>query len=593
MAEGGSREADRALLPAGVQAECTPEGGWRLRHRLPLEPHPPTVLHRLRHWARTGPERPALAERAGEDWRALGYGALMEAIDRTAAGLLALSLQPGDRLAILSENELNNAILRLAAMSIGIIVIPVSPAYSLLSEDFAKLRAVIALAEPALVYVEDASRYARALEAIGVERVVATRLGSCPALSFDALADEPDGRLREHQAAIGSDTIAAIFFTSGSTGEPKGAITTQRMITANQQAYAQVWPFLAAAPPVLLDWLPWHHTFGGNDNLHKLLWHGGTLHIDRGRPQAERFEETVDNLKRVAPTLYINVPRAFELLVPRLDADTDLRAAFFRNLRLIFFAGAALPDHVYARLRALARAHAAASGREIALVSGYGATEAGSTICVGDGTGERPDAIGVPLPGYELRLVPIDGKLEIRVKGPNIAPGYWRRPDLDATTFDGDGFWRSGDAARPLDPDDPTRGLLLNGRLADDFKLTTGTRVAAGLLRTRLLAVLGEVVQDLVVAGEGRSALGLLVFATAEGPGARARLAERLAMWNRAHSGASERIARALVLTEPPSLDAGELTDKGQVNRRAVVARRADAVRRLFQQPAPAAVIEL
>ncbi|HET6521588.1 MAG TPA: AMP-binding protein, partial [Geminicoccaceae bacterium] len=409
------------------------------------------------------------------------------------------------------------------------------------------------------------------------------------------------------------DTVAAVFFTSGSTGRPKGVVTTQRMICANQQAIAQVWPFLAESPPVLLDWLPWHHTFGGNDNLHKMLWHGGALYIDRGRPTPERFGESAANLREVAPTLYINVPRGLELLLPWLERDAELRGSFFRRLDLLFFAGAALPAHVWDRFLALARDHAARTGRRPAFVSGYGSTEAGSTVCLGHAPSDRPDAIGLPLPGFDLHLVPVGAKLEVRVRGPNVTPGYWRRDDLTAAAFDAEGYYRTGDAVRFLDEADPSRGLLFDGRLADEFKLTSGTWVAAGQLRLGVLAACGAAVQDAVVVGEGRTGAGLLAFADLERcralagpeadalpgaavvrhPAVRGRFAADLARWNAAHPGSSERVVRAALIAEPPSADAGEVTDKGQLSRRAVIGRRADLVRRLYDDPPPPEVVAL
>ncbi|HET6519456.1 MAG TPA: AMP-binding protein, partial [Geminicoccaceae bacterium] len=317
-----------ALAPPDVVCRRTADGGWALRSAQPLDLETPTVLHRLRHWAEAAPERTFLAERDDTGgWRRLAYGEAARRVERVAQGLLERGVGPRAAVAILSENELNNAVLRLAAMTVGAAVVPVSPSYSLLSRDFARLRAIVALTEPALVYVEDVARYAPALAALDAPpRVVASRNADAypGAEPFERLAAAPTGAVAAASGRVTPDAVAAIFFTSGSTGQPKGVITTQRMICANQQAIAQVWPFLAERPPVLLDWLPWHHTFGGNDNLHKMLWHGGTLYVDRGRPTPDGFEESIANLRKVSPTRYINVPRGLELLLPRLERDAEL-----------------------------------------------------------------------------------------------------------------------------------------------------------------------------------------------------------------------------------------------------------------------------
>ena len=566
----------------------------------------------LEEWARRSPERPFLLERHGAGWRGLSYGEMREQVRRVAAGLLRRELSSERPVAILSENSVEHAVLTLACLHIGVPVVPISPAYSLLSKDFGKLRSIVRTVRPGLIYVSEVARFAAALDALRDDCAALVVSGahapSPRALPFDALTSERDDDAVERAfAAVTPDTLAKVMFTSGSTSEPKGVINTQRMLCSNQQAIAQIWPFLGH-PPVLLDWLPWHHTFGGNHNFNMVLRNGGTLYIDRGRPLPGLFQETLTNLQDVAPTLSLNVPRAYDLLVTALRADATLRSRFFSRLELIFYAGAALPQHLWEALQGLARE---TLGRDVPMVSSWGLTETAPTATVGHFQPDRAGIIGLPLPGSELKLVPNGDKTEVRVRGPNVTPGYYRRADLSASCFDEEGFFKTGDAVRLVDAEHPERGLLFDGRIGEDFKLSTATWVNVGALRLEAISALAPVAQDVVVTGHDRDEIGLLIFPNLAGcrtllgalasdappstlladAAVRRRVEQGLAALTRAGTGSSTCARRALLLLEPASIDAGEITDKGYINQRAVLQRRAALVETLYAEPPHPSVI--
>ncbi|MEP7127136.1 MAG: AMP-binding protein, partial [Byssovorax sp.] len=404
-------------------------------------------------------------------------------------------------------------------------------------------------------------------------------------------------------AALGPDSVAKILFTSGSTGEPKGVINTQRMLCSNQEAIATLWPFLRARPPFVVDWLPWSHTFGANHNFNLVLFHGGTLVVDHGKPSPGLIGRTVETLRQVSPTLYFNVPRGFDMLLPYLEREEALRATFFRDLDAIFYAAASLPNPLWERLSACS---IQARGDRVPLLSAWGLTETSPMATSVHFPIERAGVIGLPAPGTAIKFAPNAGKFELRVKGPNVTPGYWKRPDLTALCFDDEGYFRTGDAAKLRDESAPERGIVFDGRIAEDFKLTTGTWVHVGSLRTQLVAATAPLVQDAVVAGLDRDAIGVLVFLSPAAcqaafpevsasslpshPALRERLLEALRAHNRESPGSSHRVARALILTEPPSIDAGEITDKGYLNQRAVLTRRAALVEALYGDDAAALV---
>jgi feruloyl-CoA synthase len=605
MIERVERDPARLFAPPALAIERRPDGSIVLRSPLAPAPAERCVCDWLAVWAGRAPERLFLAERtSGGQWRRLGYGEALSQVQAIATWLLRRLGAARPPLAILADNGIDHALMALAAMQIGAPVAPISTAYALLSRDFAKLRTIVASLEPGVIYVADRERYAPALAAIAPLHRAAV-VADVAALTRDADA----AAVAAANAAVGPDTVAKILFTSGSTGEPKGVINTQRMLCSNQAAKAQLWPFLERTPPVIVDWLPWSHTFGGNHNFNMMLRNGGSLYIDAGRAAPGLFAATLANLREISPTVYFNVPRGYDLLVAALKADGELRRRFFARLQVIFYAAAALPQHLWEELDALARA---ATGERVAMVSSWGATETAPMAADCHYQAARSGVIGLPPPGIALKLVPSGSSYEIRVRGPNVTPGYWRRPDLADAAFDAEGFYRTGDAVRFADPARPEAGLMFDGRIAEDFKLTTGTWVNVTALRTAAISALAAVAQDLVVAGHDRDFVAFLAFPnlaacrTLAGVAAEAPAADvlhhpavveavraGLARLRAAGGGSSLFARRCLLLSEPPSIDAGEITDKAYINQRAVLQRRAALVERLFADKPDAEVIEI
>jgi len=599
-----------AFAPARVTRTADADGTIRLTCPTPLSRYEPSLARLFRASVEAQPARTFLQERVGGDWRKLTYADARRTVDALAAALIARGLSAERPVMILSANSIDHALLMLAGYTAGIPVAPVSVAYSLQSQDFAKLKYIAELLDPGLIYVADTAPFAKALAAIPSKaEVVASRDGAnLGATHFADLARTSAGPAVDKTVASSSaDTIAKILFTSGSTGLPKGVINTHGMLTANQQQLVQVWPFVAEQPLTLVDWLPWNHTFGGNHNFHMVLRHAGTLVIDGGRPLPTMVGETVRNLTEISPTIYFNVPAGYAALLPYLERDENLARAFFRNLRLIFYAGAALPQNLWERLEAVSLR---TTGHRVAMSSSWGTTETAPLATAAHFHLERAGNIGVPVPGVGMKLVPSGGKLEIRVRGPNIAPGYWKRPDLTQAAFDAEGFYMPGDAVRFADERDASRGVIFDGRLAEDFKLLTGTWVHVGALRVGALAACSPVLQDAIVAGADRDFVGLLCWLNASGcqkligegapstlpdlgqhPAVREHMRKALMQWNAAHPGSSERIARAVLLPDAPSIDANEITDKGYVNQRLALERRAGEVARLYAETPDSNVI--
>ena len=584
---GKTLELGLRLAAARIDAERRADGAFLLRSPQKLDGHARAVGEWLVRWAREAPERTFLAERRGEGWRKVGYREALALARRAGQGLLDRGLDASRPVVILSDNSIDHALLALGAMHVGVPVAPVSPAYSLMSKDFAKLRGIFDLLRPGLVWTADPAAFAPALAAVGAS---ATPLAELLSAEATAEVDAAFGR-------IGPDTVAKILFTSGSTGSPKGVINTQRMLTVNQEQYALVWPFLEDRPLVLVDWLPWNHTFGGNSNFCMMLRNGGTLHIDAGKPAPGLVETSVRNLKEVAPTIYFNVPRGFDLLLPFLEKDAGLRANFFRRLDLMVYAGAALPQNLWERMQHLALAE---RGARLPLVSAWGSTETAPLATCVHYPVDRAGIIGLPVPGCELKLVPAADKLEVRVKGPNVTPGYWGRDDLTRAAFDGEGYYRIGDALKFADPERPEQGLAFDGRIAEDFKLSTGTWVHVGATRIRLIAAGDPLIQDAVITGHGKCEVGALVFLNAaamkakglDQAGAREHVRAALAkLAAETGAGSSTHPVRALLMGEPPSIDANEITDKGYINQRAVLERRPALVEMLHAESPPAEVV--
>ncbi len=583
-----------------------PAGTVILRSADPLGAYPATVVHSVRAWARSGPDHPMVAERAPDGtWRSCGYGAAVVAADAIGQALLGRGLGPERPLLLLSGNGVDHLLLTLGAMTAGVPVAPVSVAYSLQSHDHARIRAIAELIRPGAVFAEDAGRFGPALDALAAVPAIVSRGDRAGASRLSELMSaRPGPAVEAALAGLNPDAVAKILFTSGSTGTPKGVLNTHRMLAANQQMIRQAWPFLADERPVIVDWLPWSHTFGGNHNVNLMLTAGGTIYVDAGRPAPGLFAATVANLADVPPTIYFNVPAGYAQLVPALEADAEFAARFFSRLRLMFNAAAALPAGLRTRLAELA---VRTAGREIPVTGSWGATETAPAVTSAHMDFDDARCIGVPLPGAEVKLVPAEDAYEIRARGPMVTPGYYGRPDLTAAAFDEDGFYRTGDAVAFADPGDPAAGLVFRGRLAEDFKLTTGTFVRVGAVRTALLSAV-PLLSDAVLAGPDRdfvTALAWLNLAEAarvlgsevDSGGevvVHAGLGELLARALAGHNetaGSAARVERLLIMARPADLDAGEITDKGYVNQRRVLARRAGLAEMLYADPVPAGVV--
>jgi feruloyl-CoA synthase len=574
------------LGTADVEIERRADGAILLRSPHALSAYPNKLTERMAHWARQAPARTFIAQReakAGGDWRRLSYGDAYERVRRIGQALLGRGLSQERPLAILSDNDIEHALLALACMHVGIAYVPVSSAYSLVSTDHAKLKYVMGLLTPGLVYAADGTRFAKAVAAAvpaGTEVVYGDQFGRLEAA--------PGPAVDAAHAAVGPDTIAKFLLTSGSTGQPKAVINTQRMLCSNQQMLSQSLPSLLGEPPVLVDWLPWNHTAGANHNLGIVLNHGGTLYIDEGKPVPGLIEKTVRNLREVGPTIYFNVPRGYEALLPFLRDDAQLRKTFFSRLGLLQYAAAVLPQPI---LRAYEELAVQTCGERILWITGYGATETAPAAMFTSRGALRAGSVGLPVDGIEMKLAPVADKLEARFRGPSITPGYWRQSELTRAAFDEEGYYRTGDAMRFVDAADARQGFEFDGRTTEDFKLGTGTWVSVGPLRAKINAACSPLVQDVVITGHNRDQLGALVFpnlvvcrdlSAAE---LRARLQpvfERLA---REATGSSTRIMRALVMETPPSIDASEITDKGSINQSAVLKNRAALVERLYADP--------
>ncbi|MCA6124752.1 feruloyl-CoA synthase [Bradyrhizobium sp. WSM 1704] len=610
MTIAASRGNDPQSLFAtpAIIADRRADGSILVRSTVPLKASARCVGDWLEQWARQAPDRIFLGERAKTDlpWTTVSYRDALRIVRAAASWILAQGLSAERPLVILSDNSIDHALFALAAQHVGVPSAAISPAYSLMSKDFDKLKGMIGLLEPGAIYVAGTRPFAAALAAIRPlhrATIVSGNPDDTDALPFPKVAATPETPdVASAFAAVTPDTIAKFLFTSGSTGTPKAVINTQRMLTSSQQARAQTWTFLEQSGDefvipdhlVILDWLPWSHTFGANHNFNLVLRNGGTLYIDGGKPAPGLFATSLANLRSVVPTVYFNVPRGFDMLIAALRSDEELRHKFFEGTKFAFYAGAALPQNLWDALEELSLK---AVGSRLPMVSAWGSTETSPLATDCHFLAERSGNIGVPIPGTELKLVPSGDKLEVRVRGPNVTPGYWKAPELTAQAFDADGFYRIGDAVTFADPERPELGLFFDGRVAEDFKLNSGTWVSVGTLRIAGITALAPLAQDIVVAGHGRDEVRFLVFPNlaacralaglAETADAgevighaaiRAAIAQGLAKLKAQAGHSSGHATRALLLAEPASVDGGEITDKGYINQRAVLTRRAAAV---------------
>jgi feruloyl-CoA synthase len=612
-----------AALGGVVSAEVRTDaqGVIRLTSTEALRWFPARLTDAFEQTVASAPERTLIAKRAGPDgdWQRISYGQMLQRVRAVGQALVDAGLSAERPLVILSDNDLEHFTLALAAQWVGVPYAPISPAYSLVSQDYGKLRHILATLTPGMVFAADGSAFARAIEAcVAPDTALVFSHGEVAGRAHrrfdDLLATPPVASGEQAHARVDADTIAKFLFTSGSTKLPKAVVNTQRMLCANQQMLRQVMPFVAEEPPVLVDWLPWNHTFGGNHNCGLVLYNGGTLYIDEGKPTPAGMATTLRNLREISPTMYFNVPKGFEELAAAMEQDSVLRDSLFKRVQAFFFAGAGLSQAVWDQLDALGER---SIGARVMMLTGLGMTETAPSSMFAVGPQVRSGHIGLPCPGVEIKLVPTgDGpwdKAEIRFRGPNVMPGYWRAPEQAAEAFDEEGFYCTGDAAKFIDPAHPGGGLQFDGRIAEDFKLSTGTFVSVGPLRAKVIAAGSPCVQDAVVTGINRDDIGLLIIPRIDecrALAARAAQAVGLdaatvasrpvpellhsapvraffqgladTLWA-AGTGSANRVARLHVLAEPPSIDKGEVTDKGSINQRAVLMHRAALVDALYQ----------
>jgi feruloyl-CoA synthase len=593
-------------LERDIAVERRPDGVVILKSRIPLKNFETHIPASLAKWAREAPSRVWLAQRAGPErqWRKLSYGEAKRTVDGLTQGLLDLGLAEGRPVAILSGNSIEHALMTQAAMQARLPAAPVSPAYSLMSQDHLKLKYLFGLIKPAVVMVQDGPTFEKALNALDLEGVTVVHVTRpCEGINSVAFADlaaTPVTKdVEQSIAKITPDTVGKLLFTSGSTGMPKAVINTQRMMCANAAMMMQVRPRDPNGPLATnLDWMPWNHTMGGNASFNPVLIEGGTLYIDDGRPVPGQFEETLRNLREVSPTYYSNVPAGYAALAAAMEKDDALCRSFFKDLGLMAYGGARLPDDLYDRMQALA---VRATGQRLVFYTGWGSTETAPTSTGTYWDTERVGLIGLPFPGVELKMVPCGSKYELRLRGVNVTPGYFGQPDLTEKAFDEEGYYCIGDAGVFVDPQDPVQGIIFAGRVVEDFKLTTGTFVHVGSLRTDAIAAATPLMHDALVAGQDRPFVGLLAWpnlhacrqmvgnpdATYEEvvkhPAVTACLKKGLQAHNASTTGGSSmRIARAMLMVEPPSIDGNELTDKGYINQRAGLERRAGLVAKLY-----------
>ncbi|WP_298500733.1 feruloyl-CoA synthase [uncultured Maritimibacter sp.] len=592
-----------ALWNADVRWEERDDGSILVWQNDPLADHPEKISDRIDHWASVAPDRVWMASRGiGEvEWRRVTYGELRETVRSIGQCLLDLGLSVDRPLVILSENSIEHALMALGAQYVGIASAAIAPAYSLVSEGFEKLKGVRDQITPGAVFVDDANAFDRAIAAVFPDETLIAVTGG--ELTFDKVARTPvTDAVDAANAAITPDHVAKFMFTSGTTGNPKAVIQTHGMLASNIEQTTDCYAFARDEPPIILDWAPWNHVAAGNLIFNFAIWNGGTLHLDAGRPTKAMIGETIRNLREVQTNWYWNVPAGFEMIMAEMEKDPDFGRTFFEKMKIMYYAGAAMGQHTWDELK---EASVRATGEEILLATGLGATETAPFALFQTEPQANPGNIGVPAKGIVLKLVPTEGKMEARVKGPNVTPGYWRDDKLTAEAFDDEGFYKLGDALRFAVPGDPAKGFFFDGRVAENFKLGTGTWVSVGALRAKLTDALGGLARDVVLVGEGHDSLGALlvpfrpamerVVPGGDGmsdaelyahPALRQAISEKLAAYNSHATGSSMRILAVMILETPLDMDKGEVTDKGSVNQRAVLRERPDLAQALYTDDA-------
>jgi feruloyl-CoA synthase len=591
-----------SLGPSTTLMERTADGAIKLRAAAQLGAYPVKMTDRLVHFAKAAPDRVLIGQRdATGEWQTITYAQMLDKVRRVGTALLARGLNAERPIAILSAGDLDQAVLGLAAMHVGIPFSPISPPYSLVSTDYGKLKHVLGLLTPGLIFAADGAAYAKAIAAAAppdAEIVVRANPTKGATLFETLLATTPAQAVDDAAAKVRADDVMKIMFTSGSTGMPKGAINTQRMFAANQQMQIEMLPILREQPPVVVDWMPWNHTFAHSD-FGNVLYNGGSFYFDDGKPVPGQFERTVRNLREIKPNYYFNVPKAYEFLIPFLRTDEELRETFFGRVQMMFYAAAGLPQFIWDALDELALKTV---GERILMVTGLGMTETAPFMLCANWPDGFAGLVGVPAPGIDFKLAPVGRKFEARMKGPSMTPGYWRQPDLTAKLYDEEGYLKTGDAVRLLDERDAGKGIVFDGRIAEDFKLLTGTWVSVGPLKTKIVLHFAPYVRDVVMTGADRDELGALFFADGAAcrtlapdlpsgapeaavlrhPGVRRRFAALLTELAKAGTGSATRVVRGMILEEPPAIDTHEMTDKGSLNARALLDNRKALLEELY-----------
>ncbi|MDR6816356.1 feruloyl-CoA synthase [Neorhizobium sp. 2083] len=596
---------DVKLWSPVVGWEERPNGEFVVWREDPLGPYPDKINERLVHWAKTAPDRTWMADREGAgEWRRVSFAEALDQVRRIGQFLLDMKLSAENPLVILSENSIEHALMALGAQHVGIPSAAIAPAYATISSDFSKLYDIAKQITPGLIFADDAGAFRKAVDTAFGADIPFAGMHNLPEdrpntyLLDDILKTEPTEAVDRAFDAVGPDTVAKFLFTSGTTGSPKAVIQTQRMLCSNQEMVTDCYSYFRDEPPVLVDWAPWNHTASGNKVFNIAIYNGGTYYIDRGKPSPALMAQTIANLKEISPTWYFNVPAGYEMLIQAMREDEGLRKTFFKDLKLLMYAGAGMAQHTWDALIELSEM---TIGEQVPLGTGIGSTETAPFAIFCTDPQEKPGNIGVPGQGVTMKLVPIDDKYELRLKGPNVTPGYWRNEKLTREAFDEEGFYRIGDAVKFAVPGDPRQGFYFDGRTAENFKLQTGTWVAVGVLRAQLVNQFGGLIRDAVITGENRAELGALAVpfmpalreliggetdlsdeAVVAHPKVRAAIAERLKDHQRQSSGSATRVMRIMLMTQPLRFEKGEVTDKGSINQRAVLAHRGDLVEELY-----------